>query len=356
MNILLDENIPGAEHHFSSLGTLRKIAGRQITAAQLADTDVLLVRSVTPVDSELLQNSSVRFVGSCTSGIDHIDRAYLSAAGIGFAHAPGANAYSVVEYVLSALCSLSRRYDRVSPAMSVGIVGLGHVGEALYRVLEACGFSCRGHDPLRADAAAFANLCSLEEALAADIVTLHTPLTREGPNATFQLLDAARLHNLAAGSVLINSARGDVVDNQALKSLLQQRKDIAVVLDVWQGEPAIDRDLLQLVDLATPHIAGYSYEGKLRGTAMVHRALCDYLGMGESAPTVDMAEREPIQHMRNWHELCERMLATYNVEDDDARMREAISASRDRGQAFEELRRNYPRRHEVGLPGQSVRA
>ncbi len=350
MNILYDENIPAAEHYFSALGRLRKKSGRDIEPADLADVDVLLVRSVTRVDRDLLQHSTVRFVGSCTTGVDHIDREYLGESGISFAHAPGANAQSVVEYVLSALCLLSRQEARVEPGMSVGIVGLGNVGGKLYRLLDSIGFDCRGYDPLLTATGDFTLTADLEQALQADIVTLHTPLALGGDYPTRHMLNEARLADLPRDCLLLNTSRGAVVDNDALSRLLSRRRDLAVVLDVWEGEPVIDRGLLAQVELATSHIAGYSYDGKLRGTEMVCRDLCHWLGVESPAGLARSGSQAGVD-LKDWPALCELALSNYDIAADDRRLRRALVKGGDTGAEFEALRRNYPQRRELGLSG-----
>lgn len=352
MNILLDENIPAAGRYFAGLGNLRSLPGRDIGPTDLVEVDVLLVRSVTRVDRALLAGSAVKFVGSCTAGVDHVDRDFLAEAGIAFAHAPGANALSVVEYVVSALGALSAQGRVITPGMSLGVVGLGQVGGRLYQLMESLGFRCRGYDPLLGDTPGFKRYDQLEQVLQSDILSLHTPLTLGGPYPTRYLLDAARLEALPPGSILINTSRGAVVDNGALKQLLPRRDDLAVVLDVWEREPEVDPGLMAAVDLATPHIAGYSYEGKLRGTSMVHAQLCDWLGVPRGAVTEVATETtgEP----RDWPALLQQMLATYDVRVDDGAMRRALGEGENRAGNFERLRREYPQRRELGLVVSSV--
>jgi erythronate-4-phosphate dehydrogenase len=349
LKIVLDENIPGAEELFGPFGEVRKLPGRRIGATDVLSADILLVRSVTRVDEQLLAGSQVRFVGSCTTGVDHIDQQYLGDAGIAFAHAPGANAQSVVEYVLSALCRLAIDSSRVEPGMSVGIVGLGNVGGRLYRLLSACGFHCIGYDPLIEPPPGFTLAESLAQVLCADIVSLHTPLTRSGRYATAHMLGAEQLAALPVGGILINSSRGAVVDNQALSDVLKRRRDLAVVLDVWEREPVIDLELMHQVTLATPHIAGYSYDGKLLGSKMVADALANWVRGQVRPKTGTTRDNQCSPPAKNWPELCQAMLAVYDIAQDDSRMRKTLASAVDPGVVFEQLRREYPIRHEAGF-------
>ena len=367
LRILADENIPGLEQSLAGLGDLRRCAGGDITADELRAIDVLLVRSVTRVDAQLLRHSSLRFVGSCTTGIDHVDTDALRRAGIAFAHAPGANARSVVEYVFSALCWLALNRQLNLPACSVGIVGLGQIGGRLYRMLSAAGLRCMAYDPFVSAGGDVRQVSSLEQVLQADVVTLHTPLTRAGAHPTWHMLDAQRLRQLRPDTVLINSCRGAVVDNAALCAQLGQGERLHVVLDVWEGEPLINRDLLLRVALGTPHIAGYSYDGKVAGVAMVLRQLFAALNMAapvalEQSTTKSMASGVPLPGEAidafsrlassapvdsEWRALCAQMLAIYDVERDDRKLREAVLDAADPGTAFTTLRRDYPVRREA---------
>lgn len=347
MKILLDENIPGAGHYLAGLGELERLPGSEINPRQLAGVDVLLVRSVTRVDQALLAGSPVRFVGSCTAGLDHVDQAWLARSGIHFAHAPGANAPSVVEYVVSALAALAERGKGIGPGNSVGIIGLGNVGGRLYRVLDRLGFDCLGYDPLLPDRGDYRRAANLEETLCQDIVSLHVPLTGQGSYPTHHLLAEDALRQLDSGAVLINTSRGAVVDNGALLRVLAARDDLSTVWDVWEGEPALDPALLQRVDLATPHIAGYSDDGKLRGTEMVSRQLCAWLGQ-EPRPSLLPAPVEK-NGSGDWRATAKSILKCYDIRDDDRAMRQALGDCSDLPRKFEELRRSYPGRRELGL-------
>lgn len=350
--IVADENMPGASAWFAPLGAVRSVPGRGLDRAALGAAEILLVRSVTRVDRALLEGSRVRFVGTATIGTDHLDLDYLNERGIAWASAPGCNATAVVEYVLSCLCALDGVLERLLAGGRVGIVGLGNVGARLLARLRGLGIDCVGHDPFLDDAGGLP-LVGLEEALAADVVCLHTPLTRAGPHPTYHLLNAERLAGLKRGAVLLNAGRGAVVDNTALAACLRRRTDLRAVLDVWEGEPAIDRDLLGQVAIATPHIAGYSWDGKVAGTRMVLEACCRFLGV--PVPVLQpLAEAEPgielPPQLAGAGLLRTAMFGAYDVRADDRNLRAAMAAAgtgSEAAEAFDRLRKNYPVRREL---------
>lgn len=376
LHIVADENIPFAREALEALGGVRLLPGRRMDAAAVADADALWVRSVTPVGPELLAGSRVGFVGSATAGTDHVDRAYLREQGIAFAHAPGSNASSVADYVMAALLAVAARkeephhrgYDaRPLRAKTAGVVGCGHVGSRVARRLEALGLRVLRNDPPLAEEAArdgrAHDFVSLERVLAeADLVTLHTPLTRAGPHPTFHLLDADALAAMQHGAWLVNTARGAVVDGTALEEALHGGTLAAAVLDVWEDEPTPDPALAARADVATPHIAGYAYDGKVEGTAMLYRALCQHLDVeprwfAEDVLRTDgdrvaratafrLTAPDPSLAETPWLHALARQL--YDVRRDDRALRDALGApdpgAPDSGAAFQRLRRDYPRR------------
>lgn len=339
MKIVADDNMPLVRELFSPYGEVVTCPGRELTAAHLVDADVLLVRSVTPVNAALLKDSPVQFVGSATIGIDHVDINYLASRNIQFASAPGCNANAVVQYVLSALCRL--RPDWLGE--TVGIVGCGNVGGRLYRTLRKLGVDCRCYDPFL-NTETIGGLTTFERVLEADILCLHTPLTGDGPHPTHHLLDETVLMNFAPGGLLLNAGRGAVVDNAALLRL-NRGQQWQVVLDVWESEPAISLPLLEQVSVGTPHIAGYSEDGRLNGTRMVCEAFCQWLGQPSPAKS---GRNEPVQWLRATS-LAEAVLAVYDIAGDDRRMREVLLSAGDAevaGMGFDRLRKTYPARRE----------
>ncbi|MGB0733654.1 MAG: 4-phosphoerythronate dehydrogenase, partial [Pontibacterium sp.] len=282
MKIIADENMPFVRELFSSMGHIQMRPGREICAADVADADILLVRSVTTVDESLLSKSQLKFVGTATIGTDHIDKDYLDSIGIPFSNAAGCNADAVVDYVLASIFSLAQE-SQFNPFDKVwGIVGVGNVGGRLADRLAAAGVKVLLNDPPRAEADVTfqAQAVELDDLLAnADIICCHTPLVKGGDHPTRHLLSAKNLGLLKQGAVLVNAGRGDVIDNQALLDLTLKRADVCLILDVWEGEPAPLEALAKKAFIATPHIAGYSLDGKARGTFMLYQACCQALGL-----------------------------------------------------------------------------
>ena len=354
MRIVADENIPLLDEFFAGFGEIRRLPGRGIDAAAVADADLLLVRSVTQVDRTLLDSSAVKFVGTCTIGTDHLDLDYFQQAGITWASAPGCNARGVVDYVLGSLLVLAEQQGVDLATRTYGVVGAGQVGSRLLKVLRDLGWRVLVCDPPR-QAAEGGDFVSLQQVLnECDVVSLHTPLERLGVHATHHLFDSARLAALKPGSWLINASRGAVVDNQALRELLAQRSDLQVVLDVWEGEPQADVELAALCRIATPHIAGYSLDGKLRGTAQIYQALCQHLGV---APSVELQQLMPAAWLSEltidssadpaWA-LASICRAVYDPRRDDADFRRSLQGdAATRRAAFDGLRKHYPMRREI---------
>lgn len=352
IKIVADENIPGLDPLFGALGQIHRVPGRHLSRDQLIDADVLLVRSITRVDRDLLQGTAVSFVGTATIGTDHIDQQALAEMGIAFSSAPGCNADAVTEYVLSVLLHLADAqsfslFDKV-----VGIVGVGNVGSRLQRRLQAMGVQVLLCDPPRADAepALADGFCDLDTVLdQADIVSLHTPLTNTGEHPTHHLLNADNLMRLRAHAILINSGRGPVIDNRALLAFSQQRSDVTLVLDVWEHEPAVPVALAQQVTIATPHIAGYSLEGKVRGTWMLYQAYCQFADILPSAqfeallPEADVLEMT----LSEQSSMLMPVRMQYDPYRDDRALRSTLGQStEDQRIAFDQLRKDYPIRRE----------
>ena len=284
MKILFDENIPYAEAFFSSLGECHAFHGRDLSPAQAREADILLVRSITQVNRELLgDNPNTRFVGTATIGTDHVDRAYLAEHSIPFSNAPGGNAQSVADYVLSSVLVLAQKYQWQLDALSIGVIGAGNIGSKVAIWAEALGMNVLLCDPPLEEAGDTREFVSLEQAMQADIISLHVPLIRTGSHPSYMMFDKARLAMLGKGQTLINTCRGDVVDNQALLALMKSGKALNLVMDVWQNEPNVLNELISYAQLSTAHIAGYSLEGKAKGTEILYRKVCELL-------------KEPVQH------------------------------------------------------------
>ncbi|AOE86335.1 4-phosphoerythronate dehydrogenase PdxB [Pseudomonas sp. TCU-HL1] len=354
MRIVADENIPLVDAFFGDLGEIRRLPGRAIDAAALADADLLLVRSVTRVDRALLAGSPVRFVGTCTIGTDHLDLDYFSEAGIAWSSAPGCNARGVVDYVLGSLLVLAED-EGVDPASrTYGVVGAGQVGGRLVEVLRGLGWRVRVCDPPR-QAVEGGDYVDLRTILReCDAISLHTPLNAGGDHPTRHLLDAERLGQLRRGAWLVNASRGAVVDNRALRELLGQRTDLRVVLDVWEGEPLASVELARLCRIATPHIAGYSLDGKLRGTAQIYQAWCRFSGQAESIQLDELLPAAWLSELSldgscdpGWA-LATLCRAVYDPRRDDADFRRSlVGDDAQRRAAFDALRKHYPVRREI---------
>tara|TARA_R110001583_G_scaffold16495_8_gene67495 strand:- start:1025 stop:2134 length:1110 start_codon:yes stop_codon:yes gene_type:complete len=346
LKIVVDENIPGAVQCFGQFGQVVTRSGRQIGPEDVLDADALIVRSVTKVNQALLNGSSVKFVGSTTIGSDHLEIDYLRAQGIRFCTAPGSNAESVVDYVLSAICRLDGLLEKLLAGGRVGIVGYGNVGKRLGRRLSALGIPWLAYDPLL-DPQLYACLRPLDEVLCSNLLCLHAPLTVSGPFPSVHMLDACALQGMPKNAVLLSAGRGEVVATAELLALIDSRPDIRLALDVWEGEPEFASALAERCAITTPHIAGYSVDGKKTGLRMVAAELADFLGRdlsldgGKSpAPVVNCVGDSAAMVIR------EAVLAVYDVAEDSKRFSEIIHAA-ERGRQFDLLRKHYPPRREL---------
>ena len=366
MRIVADENIPLLDAFFAGFGDIRRYPGRTLDRAAVADADILLVRSVTQVNRQLLEGSPVRFVGTCTIGTDHLDLDYFNEAGIQWSSAPGCNARGVVDYVLGSLLTLAEIEGADLPQRTYGVVGAGQVGGRLINVLRGLGWNVLVCDP-PLQSAEGGDYVSLDEIIArCDVISLHTPLSKSGELATWHLLDRARLQQLRHGAWLINAARGPVVDNTALREVLLEREDLQAVLDVWEKEPLVDVELAELCVIGTPHIAGYSLDGRQRGTAQIYQALCAFLDQPATIALEDLLPKPWLAQVAldaatdpAWalNMLCR---GVYDPRRDDADFRRSlVGDSSSQRLAFDALRKHYPPRREieglrVSINGQSA--
>lgn len=345
LRIVADENMPGLAQ-FAALGDLRALPGRQICRQDLCQADILLVRSVTRVDAALLAATPVRFVGSATIGTDHVDLPALAQRGIAFAHAAGCNAAAVAEYVLQAALCWAVDNQRSLSDMTVAVIGLGQVGSRVARLFAALGATICAVDPPRAAAG---DDCrwgwqSLADALQADLLTLHVPLTDAGAYATRHLLDRVALSRLTPKQLLINTSRGAVIDNQALLAAPLARLP-ALVLDVWEQEPQVPLALFQRVRLGTPHVAGYSVQGKWRGSMLVYQALLRFLDLTAPLPQAPQHAETLSLPIMDQAGLLALLSHRYSQRADHQALARVLSAGSADG--FDCLRRDYPVRHEL---------
>ncbi len=355
MKIVADQAIPFIQHFFSPLGELQLIDGAQIDAAAVADADALLVRTVTRIDEHLLRESQLAFVGSATSGIDHVDTDYLAKRGIRFAHAPGCNARAVAEYVLSSLFVMADRQGFELADKQLGIIGYGHVGRQLESLLQSCGMRSRVNDPLLQEKIGDHRFCELDEVLRSDVVSLHVPLSKAGRYPTYHLINADSLKRVKRDVILINTSRGGVVDEAALLAFKKQNLDAHIVLDVWDNEPDINTELLALTSINTPHIAGYSADARLAGTGMLCAAfeqaavlkppLLPESALGEISLDGFGSDMEAIQMA---------VLSAYDVRGDSGSLQQILGLDeQQRAAFFHDLRKHYPVRRE--FPAMRVR-
>ena len=349
MKIVADENIPLLMRFFGELGGVVKLPGREITALDVADADFLIVRSVTKVDKALLENSKVKFVGTCTIGTDHLDIDYLDSRGIRYCNAPGCNANSVVEYVLSCLSILTETHALEWDNISVGIVGYGNVGSLLALRLEKLGIKWKACDPFLDKS----ELVSFEEVSQCDIISLHVPLSYDGPHPTYHMINTELLSGLSPDQVLINASRGAVINNTALNEHLIKEPRFTAILDVWEQEPDFNTELARRVFIGTPHIAGYSYDGKVLGTEMIYRALCQYLGLPSRHSSGQFLEEPPLSKMAftsnadlNWS-IHTAIRACFDVRHDHSLLQASLRLpEEERHAAFDRFRKNYRCRRE----------
>ncbi|MFU0885722.1 4-phosphoerythronate dehydrogenase PdxB [Kluyvera sichuanensis] len=348
MKILVDENMPYARELFSRLGEVRAVPGRPIPTDALTDADALMVRSVTKVNEALLGDKAIKFVGTATAGTDHVDQPWLAQAGIGFSAAPGCNAIAVVEYVFSALLMLAERDGFALADRTVGIVGVGNVGGRLQKRLEALGIKTLLCDPPRADNGDEGDFRSLDDLVAeADVITFHTPLYKEGQYKSLHLADETLIRSLKPGTILINACRGPVVDNAALLKCLEAGQALSVVLDVWEPEPDLNLALLDKVDLGTSHIAGYTLEGKARGTTQVFEAYSQFIGQPQEVALSTLLPapefgRISLNGPLDQPTLKRLVHLVYDVRRDDAPLRKVAGIPGE----FDKLRKNYLERRE----------
>ena len=336
MKIIADNSMPLVQELFSPYGDITMLPGREICSEDVRFADVLLVRSITQVNENLLKNSKIRFVGSATIGSDHVDELYLQEQGIDFSNAPGCNSRAVIQYVISVLCSLRAHWMD----QTVGIIGCGNIGGKLYHILDDIGVKCHCYDPFL-DAKKNKHLVSFEKAIKSDILSIHVPLTIDGPFPTYHMFNDEVFLRLKKDILLINSSRGAVIDNKSLINFLSTSFS-QVSLDVWENEPNISLPLLELVDICSPHIAGYSYDGKIKGTEMIFEAFCskysiDYPG---APPQNKFFQLSPTS-------MNAAVTATFDIKKIDHQMRDVLlKKTGDISAEFDALRKNYPKRYE----------
>ncbi len=351
MRIVVDENIAFAREAFSQFGQVELFPGRKITSATVKDANALIVRSITEVNKKLLENSKVKFVGTATIGLDHIDTDYLKENEICFSSAAGCNSYAVTEYILTILFYFASRKNFSLQDKSIGIIGCGNIGNKVEKFANALGMKVLVNDPPLEKENPNKNYCSLEKALQADFITFHVPLNLEGEFKTFHILNEQNIDLIKNDAVLINSSRGVVVDNEIILERLKKKNNLNVVLDVWENEPDLNIDLLNRTSLATPHIAGYTLEGKVNGTLMVYRSLCKFLNEEATwIPALPFAEKphHVLNNELDFESAINNILKEiYSIECDTNELKNYNSnSSQSMAKYFDGLRKNYNLRRE----------
>ena len=347
MKIIIDDKIPYIQGALEPYAEVVYLPGSKTTAEVVRDADAIITRTRTNCNEELLSGSSVKIIATATIGYDHIDTDYCGKAGIKWVNAPGCNARSVEQYIASVLMVMEEKLNWNLAGKTIGVVGVGNVGSKVAKIAEIFGMKVLLNDPPRARAEGSKGFVGLDKILEeSDVITLHVPLNLDGEDATFHLANEQLFSGMIRKPIFINSCRGEVVKTEALKEAILSGKVAGAIVDCWENEPDIDLELLALLDLATPHIAGYSRDGKAKGTEMSVQAVSRHLGLpsknwkatGVEKPAnpeilIDGTDKSTQQI------LAEAILATYDIREDDFRLRESIST-------FEKQRGDYPVRRE----------
>jgi erythronate-4-phosphate dehydrogenase len=359
MRIVADDNIPFAAEAFGSLGHVTLTDGPSLTRRQLTDTDILCIRSTLPVNEELLAGTRVRFVATASIGYDHVDIDYLSRRGIGFTAAPGSNANSVGEYVISALLALGTERGFNWTGRTMGLVGVGNVGSSVLAKIGALGLIPVLNDPPLAVATGDPRYRPLADILACDAISLHVPLTATGPWPTRQLAGEEFFKHVKNCRLFINTARGQVIDTAALRRALVEGRVAHAVLDVHETEPRLAPEDVDGMTWVTPHIAGHSLDGKVNGTRLIYHAACRFLGVAPTwqGPAALPPPEQPVLDMDNRRlqrpaALAAAVLTAYDLRRDDRDFRRFL-AGRPDAAGFQDFRKAYRIRRE--FPATQVR-
>lgn len=348
MKVVCDSAIPFLRGALEPHCEVVYASGSDISREMVKGADALVIRTRTKCDKNLLEGSKVRFIATATIGYDHIDTQWCESNGITWTNAPGCNSWSVQQYIGSLLVTMSRTLGFSFREKTIGVVGVGNVGSKVARLAVLLGFRVLLCDPPRARREGSGQFVSLDEIISrSDIITLHVPLIRDGEDATFHMFDSSRLASMNRNQILINSSRGEVVDGAALKNALSRKNILAASLDVWENEPQIDPELLSLLFTGTPHIAGYSIDGKATGTTMSVQALgkffdlpCKDWEVTEVPPSLQPTEFSiDVTGKTPQEVLADAILHTYDIKNDDAALRTDVAS-------FEKQRSHYPVRRE----------
>jgi len=351
MKIIADENMPNVEALFGGLGDIALVNGRSLSKEQLMDADVLLVRSVTKVNESLLEGTPVKYVGSATIGTDHVDTEYLLEKGIGFNSAPGCNADAVADYVFSSLSYLYFTKSVNWLEAKVGVVGQGNVGRCVASRFVELGCEVVAYDPLVDETVSGVTLTTLCEVMTCDVICLHAPLTHTGAYPSFDMINDEYVAHLSAGQTIISAGRGGVINETALIERFHALGGaLNLVLDVWHEEPHPNMQLAALCDIATPHIAGYSKQGREKGTWFIYQSVCNFFDIplkssfSEAVSQGSICEIKMNSDLGKEEALNRAIQCCFDVARDSARFKYVMSSGEDKG--FDWLRKNYVERDE----------
>ena len=355
IKIIIDDKIPYIIGAFEGVAEVVYLPGSKTTPEIAKDADAIVTRTRTICNEKLLKDSSVKFIATATIGYDHIDTDYCEANGIRWTNAPGCNSKSVEQYIASTIMVLAELNGWNLSEKTIGVVGVGNVGSKVARICEIFGMKVLRNDPPRERAEGSEQFVSIQQVMEeADIITLHVPLNMKGEDATYHLGNESFLSALKRKPVLINSCRGEVIETNAVKTALQSGHISAFVCDCWENEPDLDMELLSLTEIATPHIAGYSKDGKATGTLMSVQAISKYFGLGLEnwLPTGVEEPKEPVFEidgagLTEQQIISKAILHTYDIRKDDANFRNNVTQ-------FEQLRGDYPTRRE--FPAFTIKA
>ena len=349
IKIVADNKIPFLQGVLEPFADIAYLPPKEITHENIKDADALLVRTRTACNAKLLEGTNVKFIGTATIGYDHIDAQYCDSQNIKWVNAPGCNSSSVMQYIASALLTLAGREKYNLHEMTIGVVGVGNVGSKVARLSKILGMNVVLNDPPRERKEGKEKFVSLDELIdCSNIITFHVPLIKDGLDKTYHLADDLFFGKLKEKKILFNTSRGEVVSSSALKNAIENKIIVNSVLDVWENEPNIDRELLDLVNIATPHIAGYSADGKANGTATCVREISSFFGLDVSNdwyPTSIPSPGNPKELIfeckgkTKQEIISEVILATYDISKDDETFRKSVDT-------FEKQRGDYPVRRE----------
>ncbi len=351
MKIIIDENINFADEAFGKYGEIVLLPGRKISNQILRDADALIIRSITNVDEKLLENTKVKFVGTATIGTDHVDIEYLNRNKIKFADAKGCNSFAVAEYFLTGLLAVAKKHDIKLKDLSVGIVGYGNVGKKTALMAEGLGLKIFVNDPPLERVGFPYPFSSLSKVLSCDIVSLHVPLNIGGVDNTYHLINETNINLFKENVIFFNTSRGPVIDNNVLLEKINKNNKMISILDVWENEPDCNNQLVKKVEIGTPHIAGYSFEGKVIGTKMIYDSFCDCFGFNKEW-NYSLYEniinsfiyKNQISFQNNLYKIINSI---YKIYEDSTEFKKLLELDKNKqGNFFDALRKHYKLRME----------